>query len=243
MMRKHPPTEYSLRELAEAVGLAPRTVRSYIEKGLLPPPAGAGRAASYDEDHLLRLKAIRVMQELDGLTLEAIRRHLLGLSPGEIARIAARFDAFELEPGAAAFSPAGCDRAIVSPDEALASRMLRHMGEDEDLFREPPADREPSADWEPLPDRRPSGEDERILRERPESRLAEPARRRGRLEAEAFRGPELALRRRAGRAEPMTRIEVTPDIDLVVRGVQDERRIRHLERIAARIRKMLMGRG
>ena len=38
----------------------------------------------------------------------------------------------------------------------------------------------------------------------------------------------------------MVRIEITPDIDLVVRGVQDEDQIKRLERVADYVRNALL---
>ena len=40
-----------------------RTVRYYIQKGLLPPPKGQGRGSFYDSSHLSRLIEIRDLQQ------------------------------------------------------------------------------------------------------------------------------------------------------------------------------------
>jgi DNA-binding transcriptional MerR regulator len=61
----------TLRELAEEVGVPPRTIRFYISRGLLDGPLIAGRRARYGTDHVERLKKIRALQQ-DGLTLNAI---------------------------------------------------------------------------------------------------------------------------------------------------------------------------
>jgi DNA-binding transcriptional MerR regulator len=53
--------ELSIEELADAARIPVRTVRFYISEGLLPGPDGRGRAASYGEEHLLRLQLIRVL--------------------------------------------------------------------------------------------------------------------------------------------------------------------------------------
>ena len=42
-------TSWTLEELATETGLAPRTIRSYIERGLLPGPATRGRGARYGD--------------------------------------------------------------------------------------------------------------------------------------------------------------------------------------------------
>ncbi len=49
---------YSLGDLANATGLEERTIRSYIERGLLPGAQARGRAATYSNEHLSRLRVI-----------------------------------------------------------------------------------------------------------------------------------------------------------------------------------------
>lgn len=67
--------EYSIGELARQAGVTRRTIRYYVELGLLPPPGGAGRAATYTLDHLRRLEQIRALQA-HRLSLEEIRQDL-----------------------------------------------------------------------------------------------------------------------------------------------------------------------
>ncbi|MGW1738128.1 MerR family transcriptional regulator [Nocardia sp. NPDC001965] len=50
--------EYRVAELAEAAGVAVRTVRYYQERGLLDAPRRQGRHAFYNHTHLERLKLI-----------------------------------------------------------------------------------------------------------------------------------------------------------------------------------------
>jgi DNA-binding transcriptional MerR regulator len=69
---------YKLEELARDAGVSPRTVRYYVQRGLLPPPLFKGRDTVYSTDHLLRLRAIRRLQErflpLDAIAVEIGRR-------------------------------------------------------------------------------------------------------------------------------------------------------------------------
>jgi DNA-binding transcriptional MerR regulator len=67
----------TLAELSARSGVAARTVRFYIARGLLDGPAVAGRGADYGAAHLERLRAIRQMQRR-GLTLAEIGRELGG---------------------------------------------------------------------------------------------------------------------------------------------------------------------
>ena len=78
---------YKLEELAKAAGTSPRTVRYYVQRGLLPPPVFKGKDSAYGEDHLVRLRAIKKLQEAY-LPLDAIAAELEGRSVHEIEAIA-----------------------------------------------------------------------------------------------------------------------------------------------------------
>jgi DNA-binding transcriptional MerR regulator len=73
-----------LSELCERAGVTQRTVRYYIQQGLLPMP-GAGRdSRKYDAAYLDRLQLIRRMQR-EHLPLAEIRQRLTGLSDSKVA--------------------------------------------------------------------------------------------------------------------------------------------------------------
>ncbi len=78
---------YRIDELAHASGMSVRTVRYYVQRGLLPPAAFRGKDTAYDRGHLLRLKAIRRLQEAF-FPLDAIAVELEGKSLQEIEQIA-----------------------------------------------------------------------------------------------------------------------------------------------------------
>ncbi len=80
---------YSLQELAQFVGLKPRTVRSWIQQDLLPGPGARGRGARYGEEHRRRLHLISRLRDDAGLSLGAIRRLLLGTTSEELAALPA----------------------------------------------------------------------------------------------------------------------------------------------------------
>ena len=73
---------YSIDELAALVELPRRTVRYYIQQGLVDRPEGARRAAYYTRRHLEQLLEIRKWQRA-GLSLERIRELLHTPGPGE----------------------------------------------------------------------------------------------------------------------------------------------------------------
>lgn len=71
---------YGIGELAELGGVSRRTVRYYIQQGLLPAPHGLGRGRHYGSEHLERLLRVRALQER-GLSLDAVRSALAGGPP------------------------------------------------------------------------------------------------------------------------------------------------------------------
>jgi DNA-binding transcriptional MerR regulator len=66
------PRRYNIDELADLGGVSRRTVRFYIQEGLLPAPLGVGRGSHYDRTHLERLLEVRAEQEA-GRSLDDIR--------------------------------------------------------------------------------------------------------------------------------------------------------------------------
>ncbi|NLI48743.1 MAG: MerR family transcriptional regulator [Acidobacteria bacterium] len=79
-----PPLRFSIGELSEATGVSRRTIRYYVQRGLIPPPLGAGRGHYYTTAHLERLRRIRSLQD-DALSLDAIAARLDGAGPADVA--------------------------------------------------------------------------------------------------------------------------------------------------------------
>ena len=79
---------YKLEELAEAAKVSPRTVRYYVQRGLLPAPTFRGRDTAYDAEHLVRLRAIKQLQERF-LPLDAIESAIARASREELEKLAA----------------------------------------------------------------------------------------------------------------------------------------------------------
>lgn len=75
--------ELTIEELAERVGIPVRTIRFYIAEGLLPGPGTRGKAASYGEEQLLRLRLIRRLSE-QRVPLVEMRDMLSRLLPDEV---------------------------------------------------------------------------------------------------------------------------------------------------------------
>lgn len=85
----HESRSLKLEELARRAGVSPRTVRYYIQRGLLPAPEFKGADTSYTEAHLLGLRAIRKLQDAYW-PLDAIASALSGKSEGELRGIVER---------------------------------------------------------------------------------------------------------------------------------------------------------
>lgn len=80
---------FDLAELSDRAGVSQRTVRYYIQQGLLPSPETRGPGAHYGAEHLDRLRLIRSLQR-DHLPLAEIRRRLEELEPEAIRELVER---------------------------------------------------------------------------------------------------------------------------------------------------------
>ena len=68
---------YTFEELCALTGLSTRTLRYYIQIGLVDKPIGQTRAAHYLSSHLEKILRIKQLSEA-GISLERIREVLLG---------------------------------------------------------------------------------------------------------------------------------------------------------------------
>jgi DNA-binding transcriptional MerR regulator len=83
---------YAIGDLADLGGVSRRTVRYYVQEGLLPPPLGVGRGNHYGTEHLDQLLRVKAMQEA-GRTLDEIR---IALDGGQ--RLAAATGSLDVTP-------------------------------------------------------------------------------------------------------------------------------------------------
>lgn len=74
----------NLDQLSDQSGVAARTIRYYIQKGLIAGPEGQKRGAWYTEAHLADLLRVRQWQE-SGLSLDAIAGLLQAKSEPPVA--------------------------------------------------------------------------------------------------------------------------------------------------------------
>ena len=63
--------QYTIEDLCELTGFSRRTIRYYVQEGLIDPPAGRGRGGFYFDSHLDNLLKIKSLQD-KGMRLSAI---------------------------------------------------------------------------------------------------------------------------------------------------------------------------
>jgi len=114
---------YGIEELAVLGGVTRRTVRYYVQEGLLQAPFGVGRGRHYGTEHLARLQAVKALQER-GLSLDEVR--------AEVARPARRARAAAAASAPEAVAPAPWRRIELVPGVELHVRGDRRL---------PPAER------------------------------------------------------------------------------------------------------
>jgi len=214
-------SDFSLEDLANLTDLTARTIRSYIEQGLVPGPESLGRHARYTDEHLHRLKAIHALRRQLGWTLADIRQLLLTLSPQAIEEIAEKGRLPDVPqdapPKPASTSALAYLKALQSTTDAIDETLgaIRHVMAARTLSAAAPPGKAspPQADPADPVDRLRQGL-EHLTRNQPVQRRA--------------------------RAETWRRIPVTPDVELHVRGVPEGIHLERLERIADHIRTILM---
>jgi DNA-binding transcriptional MerR regulator len=90
--------KYTIQELSELTGFTRRTIRYYIQEGLLEAPAGRGRGGFYFDSHLQRLYHIKALQDR-GLKLSAISEMLTTGPVPEISVQRGVYVRHEIAPG------------------------------------------------------------------------------------------------------------------------------------------------
>jgi DNA-binding transcriptional MerR regulator len=79
----------TIQELADRAEVTTRTIRYYVEQGVLPPPE-RGRPAEYTEEHVTRLALVKRLKE-QYLPLEEIRDTMQRMSLPEIEALVADY--------------------------------------------------------------------------------------------------------------------------------------------------------
>ena len=84
-------------ELVEASGINDRTVRYYIEQGILQHARGRGRSSYYTTEHLERLTRVADLRDR-GMSIAEIRESLAPAAVGEPATPAESWERYPLHP-------------------------------------------------------------------------------------------------------------------------------------------------
>lgn len=213
---------FSLQDLADQTGVEARTIRSYVERGLLPGPESLGRGARYPVEALDRLRVMQLLRDANrDLTLDQVRVLLQSLSPAQLAdiasgrqRIAGVIDTDAKPAGRGRGDALAYLQALRA--NAKTGRRARSLAAVKVAAPALTASEAPPA----------YGPNAQM------SALADAARA---LAALAGAAPTA----RGVRAEAWLRIPVTPDIELSVRAVYGDEELAQLHRIGDALRQLL----
>src|SRR6476646_10230377 len=113
----------TIQELADRAEVTTRTIRYYVEQGILPPPE-RGRPAEYTEEHIARMALIKRLKE-QYLPMEEIRDTMQRLSLEEIEDLVAQHSPEEAQTqrldSAADYISTVLDRGMVREQMKQAS--------------------------------------------------------------------------------------------------------------------------
>ncbi len=221
-MQEH---ELTLEELSERTGVEARTLRSWISEGLLSPPYKAGRGARYPASNVDRALAVRALKDVHGLSLAEIGRQFMMATQEQIRSWAAEASPSTAPPGSARdylrrIQPRG---GKMLPAETWASSYAPP-----DAFHDSGL---PNLRSKRSPSSKPGFPDE--LRAAELANIEKLI-----LQLEQVLG--LPAPRRA-RGAIWTRISITPDLELSVRGDLEPRDRVLFEQLADQFRAILTG--
>ena len=135
----------SIEDLARHSGLSVRTVRYYIQQGLLPGPDTAGKYASYSQRHLNHLQMVQRLKRLH-LPLKEIKHLIASMSPGDIERLLAmqnevafRQMASKPHAGESTEKELSSARDYIE-DLAMRQERVRHVAEQPPAYTQPQSD-------------------------------------------------------------------------------------------------------
>jgi DNA-binding transcriptional MerR regulator len=204
-------SQYTLEELAQLLRINPRTIRSYIQQGLLRGPDSMGRNARYSDYHVKRLQTIRQLKDDHNLPLSQIRQLV----------------------------------TMAAPDEDLQIQLVPVRAPEEETMQSMP---EPSSALDYIRSRRADGRGGEPLMEAAfspaEKSEITPRQERpieallAKLRDQAGLGSSVPRR---SRGQEWVRLEVTPDIELHLRGPLYGEQLKDFERLADLMRHILLG--
>lgn len=219
---------YSLQELEDLTGFQGRTIRSYIQRGLIPGAIGRGRGATYCPESIDGLLFIRAVRQVADLNLDQLRRLMLQLSPERIRAIGRGEEAIDI------FSPEGAPvmeshfsmgMASFELDESSAPVRAAQSTAPEPITND-------ALDFiKRIRSKTESRPYTQTISTHPTSRLARAA-----MELEKTLSHRKPVRK--ARGEWWVNIPITPDIELRARGLDGDE-LTSLERIADTLRNLI----
>jgi len=221
--------ELTLEELSERTGVEQRTLRSWVSEGLLSPPFKPGRGARYPASNADRALAVRALKDLHGLSLSEIGRRFMLATDDQI-----REWALETGPTTASTRSARDYLSRIQARSAAAKPAQPSM--------DFPRKKTPSSASE-----LPSFDPGNAISSMQSSRMPRSDERQAelvsieRLILQLEKVQEAPAPRRS-RGAIWTRIAVTPDLELSVRGDLEPRERVLFEQLADQFRAILTGR-
>jgi DNA-binding transcriptional MerR regulator len=205
----------TLQELAAKTGVEPRTIRSYVEKGVILGPESFGRGARYPRETLDRLKVLQLLRDANrSLTLDQIRVLLNSIGPSQLREVAegtVRIGAV-IDTDAAGTSPLPKTAALEYLNRLRSSPSY-------------PQSRASVSPWQYRRATPPIDDDQLPVLENAARALAELA--------------GTTSSSRSARGESWYRISLTPDIELSIRGEFGTEQLAQLHRIGDSLRTLL----
>lgn len=229
--------EYTIESLAKLVGLQRRTIRNYITQGLLRGPDSLGRNARYTDYHLKRLKLIKQMKLVLNLSLSEIRRLLNTVGANEDLTFG------DIKLAAGSMMPhdeTETESSGLSEAMAPMSAMPTSSPETEPV---PEEDELSALDF--IRQRKALTEGTPALRQRGRHRSGRPAPVAGPIEDLLQQLRDLlahAAVTRKTRGEEWVRLQITPDIEIHVRGHLSSEQLAGFEELSDMMRHILLGR-
>ena len=227
--------EYTIESLAKLVGLQRRTIRNYITQGLLRGPDSLGRNARYTDYHLKRLKLIKQMKLVLNLSLSEIRRLLNTVGANEDLT----FGDIKLAAGSMPHDETETESSEMSEAMAPMSAPLPASS----LEAEPEQDELSALDF--IRQRKALTEGTPALRQRGRHRSGRSAPAAGPIEDLLQQLRDLlahAAVTRKTRGEEWVRLQITPDIEIHVRGHLSSEQLAGFEELSDMMRHILLGR-
>ena len=227
--------EYTIESLSKLVGLQRRTIRNYITQGLLRGPDTLGRNARYTDYHLKRLKLIKQMKLVLNLSLSEIRRLLNTVGANEDLT----FGDIKLAAGSMPHDETETESSEMSEAMAPMSAPLPASS----LEAEPEQDELSALDF--IRQRKALTEGTPALRQRGRHRSGRPAPVAGPIEDLLQQLRDLlahAAVTRKTRGEEWVRLQITPDIEIHVRGHLSSEQLAGFEELSDMMRHILLGR-